>query len=53
MEIWSGHGFGGQYLLVFPKFQTIAVVNSWNIFDAEIESIAKATRTAVIQSNSQ
>lgn len=53
VEIWSGHGFGGQYLLIFPKFQTIAVVNSWNIFDAEIESIAKATRAAVIQSNSQ
>ena len=53
IEIWSCHGFGGQYLLVFPKFQSIAIVNSWNIFDEEIESIARATRTAMIQSNSK
>lgn len=53
IEIWSCHGFGNQYLLVFPKFQSIAIVNSWNIFDEEIESIARATRTAVIQSNSE
>ncbi|MFD2588511.1 serine hydrolase domain-containing protein [Croceitalea marina] len=52
IEIWACHGFGGQYLLVFPKFQSIAIVNSWNIFDEEIKSIARATRTAVIQSNS-
>lgn len=53
IEIWACHGFGNQYLLVFPKFETIAVVNSWNIFDEETESILKATKSAVIQSNSQ
>jgi len=53
IEIWACHGFGNQYLLVFPKFETIVVVNSWNIFDEETESIASATRTAVIQSNSE
>ena len=53
IEIWACHGFGGQYLLVFPKLETIAVVNSWNIFDEETESILKATKSAVIQSNSQ
>lgn len=53
VEIWAGKGFGNQYLLVFPKFKTIAVVNSWNIFDADIENILAATKTAVIQSNSQ
>lgn len=51
IEIWACHGFGNQYLLAFPKFETIAVVNSWNIFDEETESILKATNTAVIQSN--
>lgn len=53
VEIWACHGFGDQYLLVFPEFQTIAVLNSWNIFDAEAESILGATKSAVIQSNSQ
>ncbi len=53
IEIWACHGFGGQYLLDFPKLETIAVVNSWNIFDEETESILKATKSAVIQSNSQ
>jgi CubicO group peptidase (beta-lactamase class C family) len=53
VEIWACKGFGGQYLLVFPKFETIAVVNSWNIFDAETKNILKATKTALIQSNSR
>jgi CubicO group peptidase (beta-lactamase class C family) len=53
VEIWACKGFGGQYLLVFPKFKTIAVVNSWNIFDEKTENILKATKTAVIESNSQ
>ena len=53
IEIWACHGFGNQYLLVFPEYRSIAVVNSWNIFDAETEDILKATKTAVIQSNSQ
>ncbi|MCW5518169.1 serine hydrolase domain-containing protein [Muriicola sp. Z0-33] len=53
VEIWACKGFGGQYLLVFPKFETIAVVNSWNIFDEKTENILKATKTAVIESNSQ
>jgi len=53
VEIWACKGFGGQYLLVFPKLETIAVVNSWNIFDEKTENILKATKTAVIQSNTE
>lgn len=53
IEIWACHGFGNQYLLVFPEYKTIAVVNSWNIFDEETADILKATKTAVIQSNTQ
>lgn len=53
VEIWACEGFGDQYLLVFPKFKTIAVVNSWNIFDGEKENVLKATKTAVILSNSE
>jgi len=30
--IWAGLGYGGQYLLVIPRLDVVAVVNSWNIF---------------------
>ncbi|WP_445385789.1 serine hydrolase domain-containing protein [Robiginitalea sp. IMCC44478] len=53
VEIWAGRGFGGQFLLVFPQYESIAVVNSWNIFDAENEDILQATKMAVIQSNTE
>ena len=53
VEIWAGRGFGGQYLLVFPEYESIAVVNSWNIFDLENQDILQATKMAVIQSNTE
>jgi CubicO group peptidase (beta-lactamase class C family) len=31
--IYSGSGYGGQYLLVFPEYDLIVVFNGWNIFD--------------------
>jgi CubicO group peptidase (beta-lactamase class C family) len=34
-RIWAGLGYGGQYLLVFPDRDVVAVVNSWNIFDRQ------------------
>lgn len=33
VPIWAGLGYGGQYLLVIPDRDIVAVVNSWNIFD--------------------
>lgn len=33
-EIWAGNGFGGQFLLVLPEHDIVAVVNSWNVFGA-------------------
>jgi CubicO group peptidase (beta-lactamase class C family) len=30
--IWAALGYGGQYLLVIPRLDVVAVVNSWNIF---------------------
>jgi CubicO group peptidase (beta-lactamase class C family) len=32
IDIWAGLGFGGQYLLVLPARNIVAVVNSWNLF---------------------
>ena len=31
--IFSGSGYGGQYLLVIPEYDLILVFNGWNIFD--------------------
>ena len=30
--IWAGLGYGGQYLLVMPEHDIVAVINSWNIY---------------------
>lgn len=38
-EIWAGLGFGGQYLLVFPREDLVAVVNGWNVFNRRVASI--------------
>ncbi|MBO6574414.1 MAG: serine hydrolase [Rhodothermales bacterium] len=31
VEVWAGQGFGDQYLLVLPDYDTVAVINSWNL----------------------
>lgn len=31
-EVWAGLGFGGQFLLVLPDHDIVAVANSWHIF---------------------
>ena len=37
--IFSGSGYGGQYLLVIPEYDLVIVFNGWNIFDIERPSI--------------
>jgi hypothetical protein len=32
VDVWAGRGFGGQFLLVIPSRDTVAVVHAWNIF---------------------
>ena len=38
-EVWAGNGFGGQFLLVLPAHQIVAVVNSWNVFGSPAQGI--------------
>jgi hypothetical protein len=47
--IWAGLGFGGQYLLVLPGQDLIAVVNSWNIFGGEREDVLNGTIEALLR----
>lgn len=30
VEVWAGNGFGGQFLVVMPKYGVVGVTNSWN-----------------------
>ena len=37
--IYSGSGYGGQYLLIIPEYSLVMVFNGWNIFDKPRPSI--------------
>ena len=45
--VWAGLGFGGQFLLILPDHDLIAVVNSWNVFGGRFESVLRATLDAL------
>lgn len=32
-EVWAGLGFGGQFLLVLPRYRMVGVINSWTLHD--------------------
>ena len=49
-EIWAGLGFGGQFLLIFPRHDLIGVVNSWNLFGQPQASILRGFLTALMES---
>ncbi|MDH3495556.1 MAG: beta-lactamase family protein [Gemmatimonadota bacterium] len=47
-EVWAGLGFGGQYLLILPEDQVVAVLNSWNVFGGRYPSVLDAVLDAVL-----
>ena len=50
--MYSGSGYGGQYLLVVPEYDLIMVFNGWNIFDTPrptIEYLSARVLKAVLQ----
>lgn len=49
VEVWAGQGFGGQYLLVLPDYDIVAVVNSWNLFGGRPENLRDALVTALVE----
>jgi CubicO group peptidase (beta-lactamase class C family) len=32
IDVWAGRGFGGQFLIVIPSRDVVAVAYSWNVF---------------------
>jgi CubicO group peptidase (beta-lactamase class C family) len=47
-EVWAGLGFGGQYLLVLPQHDMVAVVNSWNVFGGRARNLLAPVLDALI-----
>lgn len=39
VEIWAGRGFGGQWLIVIPSRDIVAVVSAWNVFGGRARGI--------------
>lgn len=49
-EVWAGQGFGGQYLLVLPEHDIVAVINSWNLFGGRFPNLRDALVAAIASS---
>jgi CubicO group peptidase (beta-lactamase class C family) len=32
LDVWAGMGFGGQFLIVMPSLDVVAVSNAWNVY---------------------
>lgn len=52
-QIWAGLGYGGQYLLVIPDLDVVAVANGWNVFGPQravagplIDALLRSARAA-------
>ena len=41
-DVWSGRGFGGQFLIVIPSRQISAAILSWNVFGGQARNIFPA-----------
>ena len=39
VDVWAGRGFGGQFLIVIPSRDIVAVVHAWNVFGAKARGI--------------
>jgi CubicO group peptidase (beta-lactamase class C family) len=39
VEVWAGRGFGGQFLIVIPSRDIVAVANAWNVFGTKARNL--------------
>jgi CubicO group peptidase (beta-lactamase class C family) len=47
-EIWAGNGFGGQFLVIVPAHNIVAVINSWNVFGTPAQGSLNPLIAAVL-----
>jgi hypothetical protein len=48
VDVWAGNGFGGQFIIVVPAHNVVAVVNSWNVFGAQVPGVLSPMINAVL-----
>ena len=48
VDIWAGLGYGGQFLVVMPRFNMIGVINSWNVFGQRVPGLLGPMITSMI-----
>jgi hypothetical protein len=48
LDVWAGNGFGGQFIVVVPAHNVVAVVNSWNVFGVQVPGVLGPMINAVL-----
>jgi CubicO group peptidase (beta-lactamase class C family) len=48
VDVWAGRGFGGQFLIVIPSRDLVAVANSWNVFGGRAGNVFNALLNALL-----
>jgi hypothetical protein len=51
-DVWAGNGFGGQFIIILPAHNIVAVANSWNVFGAQTPGILRPMIDAVLDAAS-
>ncbi|MEZ4585055.1 MAG: serine hydrolase [Gemmatimonadales bacterium] len=39
LEVWAAMGFGGQFLLVLPAYDIVAVAMGWNVYGEQVPAV--------------
>jgi CubicO group peptidase (beta-lactamase class C family) len=52
VDVWAGNGFGGQFIIIVPAHDLVAVVNSWNVFGAQTQGVLRPMIDAVLEAAS-
>ncbi len=47
LDVWAGRGFGGQFVIVIPARDLVAVVSSWNVFGGRSGNVFTALLNAM------
>ena len=53
VDVWAGRGFGGQFLIVIPARDVVAVAYSWNVFGTPARGIFGPFLDAVLATTSR
>ena len=48
VQVWAGQGFGGQFVLVLPEHDIVAVINSWNLFGGRFANLRDKLVAALV-----